>query len=106
MESEPVIKIELLYFEDCPSYKHVWSDLLEVVTDNKLNVVIRPINIDSFEKANSLNFAGSPSIHVNGVDLENYRGEGVMACRVYNENANKGYPSKALLEKRILEARL
>ena len=98
------IKIDLLYFDGCPSFRTAWSDLLDVVVEYELDVRVRPINIDSFEKANDLNFAGSPSLKINGADLEDYDGQGVMACRVYQENDNKGWPSKALLERRLLEA--
>jgi len=98
------IQIDLLYFEGCPSYKNAWSDLLDVVVEQNLNVSVRPINVDNLDKANDLKFAGSPSIKINGVDLEEYEGQGVMACRVYQENDNKGWPSKDLLEKRLLEA--
>ncbi len=31
-------------------------------------------------------FAGSPTIKVNGQDLEDYQGNGVMACGRYEEN--------------------
>lgn len=99
-----VIQIDLLYFDGCPSYKNAWSDLLDIVVEHHLDVNVRPVNIDSLEKADALNFAGSPSLKINGVDLEHYQGEGVMACRVYQENENKGWPSKTLIEKRLLEA--
>ncbi len=98
------VQIELLYFDGCPSYKTSWVDLLDVVSKHHLDVIVRPINVNSLEKANELNFAGSPSLKINGTDLEHYDGQGVMACRVYQENANKGWPSKAFIEKRLLEA--
>ena len=46
-------------------------------------------------------FAGSPTIKVNGQDLEDYQGNGVMACRRYEENNGKGWPSKDLLRDRV-----
>ena len=101
---EPFTKIELLYFSGCPSYKQVWSDLLDIITEHRLDASVRLVYIDSFEKANTLNFAGSPTVKVNGTDLENYDGEGVMACRVYDDNGRKGWPSKRLLERRLLES--
>ena len=101
--SEPTscIRIALLFFEGCPSYKHTWNDLLDVITERNLDVTVRPINVDSAEKADALNFAGSPTIKVNGQDLEGYSGPGVMACRVYQENENQGWPSKSLMEQKL-----
>lgn len=97
------LEIELLYFDGCPSYKTVWNDMLEVITGNDLDVTVRPIKVNSLEEAKALRFAGSPTVRVNGVDLEGREEAGVMACRVYQENGGKGYPSKELLRKRLME---
>ncbi len=102
MENKP-IKVELLYFEGCPSYKRAWADLLDVVVENNLQIIAKPINIESLEKAEGLVFAGSPTILINGQDLENYNGETVMACRIYQENDNNGWPSKDLLKRGLLD---
>lgn len=98
------IQVDLLYFDGCPSYKSAWNNLLDVISEQRLDVTVRPINVDTLEKAETLHFAGSPSIKVNGRDLEDYQGAGVMACRRYEENDGKGWPSKALLVKRLMAA--
>jgi hypothetical protein len=59
------------------------------------------VNVDSLEKADQLHFAGSPTVQINGLDLEGYDGPGVMACRVYFENDRKGWPSKQQLKERL-----
>lgn len=97
------IHIDLLYFDGCPSYKKAWADLLEVIAEHDLEVTVKPFKVASLEQANSLHFAGSPTIKINGHDLEGYQGAGVMACRLYEENGGKGYPSKALLQARLTE---
>ena len=97
------LQVELLYFEGCPSYKTAWLELLEVISEHDLDVTVRPVKVDSPEKAKTLHFAGSPSLKVNGVDLERYEGAGVLACRVYEENGGKGWPSKQLLRERLME---
>lgn len=103
-ETTDCIRIELRYFEGCPSYKTAWSDLLDVITESGIDACIRPVNVDSPERAETLGFAGSPSITIEGKDLEGYRGPSVMACRVYRENEGRGWPSKALLKQRLKEA--
>jgi hypothetical protein len=100
-----LINVELLYFDGCPSYKTAWQDLLEAISEHNLEAAIRPIKIDSLEKADMFHFAGSPTIKINGQDLEGYAGAGVMACRRYEENAGKGWPSKQLLTEQLLKAR-
>ena len=103
-DGPPPLRIDLLYFEGCPSYKTAWSDLLDALTETGIDARIRPIHIDSPERADALGFAGSPSITIEGRDLEGYRGPGVMACRVYRENGNRGWPSRALLRRKLREA--
>ena len=97
------ICVELLYFDGCPSYKTAWAELLEVITEGDLDVSVRPVKVDSLERAHLYSFAGSPTVKVNGQDLEHYQGQGVMACRVYEKNGGKGYPSRALLRQRLHE---
>ena len=99
-----LVKIDLLYFDGCPSYKTAWNDLLEVITEHGFNATVQPVQIDTLEKAEMLHFAGSPTVKVNGRDLEDYLRMGVMACRRYEENGGKGWPSKELLTKRLMEA--
>ena len=99
------IQIELLYFDGCPSYQTAWAELLEVISEHHLDTVVRPVNIDSLEKADTLKFAGSPTIKINGEDLESYNDQGVIACRVYEENGRRGWPSKALLATKLLAAK-
>lgn len=100
---EVPIKVDLLYMSDCPSYRHVWSDLREVITQRNLDAAVRLVRVDTQEEADRLHFAGSPTIKVNGRDLEGYTGPGVLACRVYRENGGKGWPSQALLGVILLE---
>ena len=99
-----IMKIELLYFDGCPNYKRAWNDLAEVIVKHKLDVSVKLLNVDTVEKANKLKFAGSPTIKVNGRDLEGYEGNGIVACRVYDENNRQGFPSLELLSKRLKEA--
>jgi hypothetical protein len=89
--------VEVLYFQGCPSYLRVWQDLAEAITKLRLDACVCLIHVDTPEKADALDFAGSPTVKVNGRDLEGYEGQGVMACRVYQENEGKGWPSQTLL---------
>lgn len=95
------VTIDLLYFEGCPSFRQAWNDILDVLVEEKLDASIRLIAVEEIERAELLRFAGSPSIKVNGKDLEDYEGDGVLACRVYRENDGKGWPSKRLLRDRV-----
>ncbi len=97
------LRIEFLYFDGCPSYKQAWTDLLDVIVEMKLSVVVSPISVDDQQTADRFQFAGSPSLRIDGVDLERYEGPGIFVCRIYRENEGKGWPSKALLRRRLTE---
>jgi hypothetical protein len=99
------LHIDLLYFRGCPSYARTQADLADVLTASELDATVRLVSVQTLEQADALHFAGSPTVKVNGIDLENYDGPGVLACRVYRENGGKGWPSKALLERALAAAK-
>jgi hypothetical protein len=98
------LTIDLLYFEGCPSYRQAWNDILDVLVEEKIDASVRLIAVEDMDRAQELRFAGSPTIKINGRDLEGYQGDGVMACRVYKENDGKGWPSKDLLRHGVAKA--
>jgi hypothetical protein len=98
------LTIDLLYFDGCPSYRQPWNDILDILVEEKMDASVRLMAVEDMDRAQELRFAGSPTIKVNGRDLEDYQGDGVNACRVYKENDGKGWPSKDLLRARIKAA--
>jgi hypothetical protein len=65
---------------------------------------VRLVSVESMDRAREFEFAGSPMIKINGQDLEDYQGSEVIACRRYEENNGKGWPSKDLLRDRVKKA--
>ena len=98
------LTIDLLYFNGCPSYRQAWNNILDLLVEEKIDASVRLFAVENLERAHELSFAGSPTIKVNGQDLEDYQGDGVMACRMYQENNGKGWPSKKLLGEKIRNA--
>ena len=95
-------KIEFLYFEGCPSYIDGLKNLKEVLKEDNIESDIEMINVDSLDKAEKFAFQGSPSIRIDGIDLEN-RNEGYnYSCRIYTINGEKtGIPSKEFIREKI-----
>jgi len=93
--------IDLYYFDGCPSWQQAWRDLGTVLSETGLDATVRLRDVMALDDEARRGFAGSPSIHVDGVDLEGYDGEGVMACRRYEENDGRGWPSLDLLRMRL-----
>ncbi|MDG6996580.1 MAG: DUF2703 domain-containing protein [Nitrososphaerota archaeon] len=103
------MKIELLYFDGCPTYGKALKDLEEVVAE--LGVDTRPtlIKVESDEDAVRLQFLGSPTIRINGVDIEqplSLATQFGLSCRIYKQNGKMlGSPSKEMLREAIKAAR-
>ncbi|BBB31791.1 alkylmercury lyase [Thermotomaculum hydrothermale] len=102
------MKIDILYFDGCPHARDTLKLIKEIVEELKVDAEIEFIKIRDLEDAKRLNFYGSPSVHINGVDLE----EGMAnrdilyGCRVYQtEERFSGMPPKDLIIKKILEAK-
>ncbi|MBI3952195.1 MAG: DUF2703 domain-containing protein [Acidobacteria bacterium] len=92
------MKIELLYFDGCPSYQQALQNLKEVLVEEGLDVAVELVPVSSPEEAKARRFLGSPTIQIDGVDLEGPEavGSGIgFGCRVYAHDGHlSGWPSK------------
>ena len=99
------MKIEFLYFENCPGYKPALSLLEQILLENNTAVAIEKIEVTTPELAIQHRFLGSPSIRVNGNDIEGREeaSEYGLKCRIYLDTGS-GVPSEAILRKALQEA--
>lgn len=102
------MRIELLYFDGCPSYQTALKYLEGVIKEEKRDVHVEMVKIESDEEVQQNRFLGSPTIRVNGQDIEpsaRERGDFSMCCRLYLEAGKiTGWPSKELIRHAIEEA--
>lgn len=97
------MKVELLYFEGCPSWKTSLKNLREALSAAQVEAEIQLLLIDNDAQAAQERFLGSPSFRLDGQDLwpeqrESYH----LGCRVYaTEEGLRGSPSVAELKRRI-----
>jgi len=80
------MKVELLYFDGCPSHARVLPRLRELIerTGVVTDLELRPI--ESLEAAEAERFLGSPTIRVDGRDVEpgaDDRRDYGLKCRLY-----------------------
>jgi len=100
-------KIEFLYFEGCPSYNKALENLKTVLVEENIEAAVELIHVDSPEDAEKFEFYGSPSIRVNGVDLEGKRGEHSYSCRIYEiDGLSTGIPTKEFIREKLNEYRI
>ena len=64
------MKIQILYFEDCPNYEPAAELVERTAGEMGLDADIELVYIDSTESANANRFLGSPTIQVEGVDID------------------------------------
>jgi hypothetical protein len=92
------LKIEVLYFDTCPSYKQAIANVKAVIKEKHLQADLLLIKVETEEKAEKVGFQGSPSVRINGKDLEG-RDEGFsFSCRLYLvEGKSSTAPSKEMI---------
>ncbi len=99
--------IRVMTFEGCPNCEAAMRLVEEVVEELRLTADIEAIQVKDEHEARRIGFLGSPSIQVDGRDIEVSRRteKGTFACRVYRtSNGIVGVPPKALLLDAIREA--
>lgn len=97
------MKIELLYFKGCPHYLPTLELVNEVVRDLRVEADISFLEVHTSDDAKRLRFLGSPTIHVNGEDVEplaRVRVDYGMSCRLYGSS---GIPPRHLVEAALRE---
>jgi hypothetical protein len=96
--------IEILFFEGCPNHPPTLDLAREVVEELGLEVEIREVRVETAEEAERECFLGSPSVRVNGRDVEpaaRNRADFALGCRIY---PGGGVPARELLVEALREA--
>jgi hypothetical protein len=93
--------IELLCVADCPSATPTEALLRCILAEERCSIPLRKIIVETPQQATTLRFLGSPTIRVNGRDIEAARADelgGAMSCRLYQtELGSAGIPPAALI---------
>jgi hypothetical protein len=101
------MRIRVFTFEGCPNAEAARDLVEKTVHDLKLSVVIEAIQVMNEDEAIQYAFLGSPSIQIDGRDIEPSRRSdpAAFACRVYRtSNCPAGVPPRKLLLDAIREA--
>jgi hypothetical protein len=69
------MEIELLYFDGCPSHEALLPHLRELLANAGVHAPVRERRVASDGAAQRERFLGSPTLRVNGVDVEPGAGE-------------------------------
>ena len=97
--------VELLYWEGCPSYPEARELLEDVLRDRGVDVQIQVTHVATREEAARLRFPGSPTIRVDGRDVDPAGAQQppALACRIYRlpDGRVSPIPSREQLEEAL-----
>jgi hypothetical protein len=79
------MRIDLLWWEGCPSHTETLEDLNRIIEEEGAEAQVKLIEIETDEQAQAERFPGSPTIRIDGDDaLPAPEGEPFsLTCRVY-----------------------
>ena len=90
------MKVELLWWEGCPSHPRALEELRAVLSEEGLDpAAVELLEVESDEQAERERFPGSPTIRIDGEDvLPAENGEPVgLTCRVYRLRDGRPSPT-------------
>lgn len=78
------LEIRFLYYEECPSHEETLERLRKVLKEERIEADIEVVKVETDEQAKKLRFPGSPTILVNGHDIDPpSKPEYGLSCRAY-----------------------
>ena len=104
--SEPLV--EVLTFEGCPHAEPALELVKRVLADRGVGATVRRVDVPDAEAAAAKRFLGSPTIRVNGRDIEPGVAEHdqyVLSCRIYRTDSGiTGEPDEQWLREALSAA--
>ena len=97
------MKVEVFYFEGCPNHKPAVERVKLVMKEQGIAAKVAQVEVPDADAARAVGFLGSPTIRVNGLDIDpasrSFTGAG-FACRCYAD----GLPPEDMIRAALLEA--
>jgi hypothetical protein len=98
------VRVSFLYYEECPSYDLALERLREVMDEEGTPAEVKVVKVESEEQARELRFVGSPTIRVDGQDIDppsdsHY----ALTCRAYRleDDRISPLPSKGMIRRAL-----
>jgi hypothetical protein len=101
-------QVEILYFEGCPNYEPARALVERLARELDLEPEIELIEVADPEAAVALRFLGSPTVRVEGMDVEpgaEERHDFAFSCRIYRSDGGASeQPEESWVRDALLEA--
>jgi hypothetical protein len=88
------MRIELLYFEGCPSYEALLPELRALLASEGIAQEVELRRVETIEDAERERFLGSPTVRVDGKDVDlgaEGREDFGVKCRLYRSDGGLGH---------------
>lgn len=99
------MKVEVFFVEGCPNHSLTTERVREALRRRGIDASVSEVEVRSTEQATALRFLGSPTVHINGVDVEPEARNATsfaFGCRTYlDEGVRSGTPALATLDRAI-----
>lgn len=90
------MRIEVLYVPGCPNFQPAVERIEKVLVSESLRADIEGVPVNNDAEAKALQFPGSPTIRIDGSDVEFIETKShSLACRLYPNRS--GVPSEEML---------
>jgi hypothetical protein len=87
------LAVEFLYWEDCPSHERALELLTQALREEDIAAELQMYRVETDEEAEEIGFPGSPTIRVNGVDIDENPDLPIgLSCRVYRTETGRMSP--------------
>jgi hypothetical protein len=101
-------RVEILYFDGCPNHEPARALVERLAAQLRIEPEIRLVEVADPEAAVALRFLGSPTVRVNGVDVEPgaaERRDFALSCRIYrSEGRVAEQPQESWVREALTEA--
>jgi hypothetical protein len=89
------MKVELLWWDGCPSYPETRADLREALASEGVEAEIEMVEVESDDQARRERFPGSPTIRIDGEDVfpPEQQEPFSLTCRVYRLRDGRPSPT-------------
>ena len=100
--------VEVLSFAGCPNDGPARQTVQRLLDELELEAEVRAVDVPDLEAAEHLRFLGSPTVRVNGRDVEpgaDERSGYTFACRIFQtERGLTGQPDEAWIRDALVRA--
>ena len=101
-------RVEILYFEGCSNHEQARMLVERLARQLRIEPEIRLVEVADSDRAVELRFLGSPTVRVDGVDVEpgaEERRDFALACRIYrSEGGGAEQPDESWVRDALTEA--